>query len=148
MSHFCHVCVSHDQVHTLETPLGNEYLNAALFPTLPAAAEMPFPLDSDPQIFTTSFPSQSELIASHLSAPTNNGMTRILSGSGALLGSTTGLQRHSTLGPPPAKKRVSAVGTTSSHARLFKVYGDFFLLAGRTEDAQIWSVDLICPGNP
>lgn len=69
-------------------------------------------------------------------------------GAGALHASTPGSQRHSTLGPPPVKKRTSAVGTTSSHARLFKVFGDFFLLAGRTQDANIWSVDLICQGIP
>lgn len=69
-------------------------------------------------------------------------MARNSSGPGVLGGSTVGLQRHSTLGPP-VKKRVSAVGTTSSHARLFKVYGDFFLLAGRTQDSKIWFVDLV-----
>ncbi|KAF8559602.1 hypothetical protein OG21DRAFT_1402685 [Imleria badia] len=120
-------------VHILETPLGNEYLNATLFPILPAAAEMPFALDSNSHLFQTSFSahsSQSELIVSHLSSPANNGISRN--------SSTAGLQRHSTLGPPPVKKRISAVGTTSSHARLYKVYGDFFLLAGRTQDAKIW----------
>ncbi|KAG6376171.1 TRAPP II complex [Boletus reticuloceps] len=122
-------------VHTLETPLGNEYLNGTLFPTLPAAAEMPFALDS------STFPThstQSELVVSHLSTPVSNGMTRSSPGLGVLHGSTAVLQRHSSLGPSTVKKRVTAVGTTSSHARLFKLYGDLFLLAGRPQDARIW----------
>lgn len=75
-------------------------------------------------------------------------MVRNPSGPGVLHVSTAGSQRHSTLGPPTIKKRISAVGIASSHARLFKVYGDFFLLAGRTQDARIWSVDLIYSGIP
>ena len=129
----------------LETPLGNEYLNATLFPTLPVAAEMPFALESSSHPFHATFPthsSQPDLNSSHLSTSTNNGVTRYSPGASV---SAVGLQRHSTLGPPPVKKRVSAVGTTSSHARLFKVYGDFFLLAGRTQDSRIWSVVLIYP---
>lgn len=47
--------------------------------------------------------------------------------------------RQSTLGlPPAAKKRSSGIGVASSPGRLFKVFGDFFLLAGRTADADIW----------
>lgn len=49
--------------------------------------------------------------------------------------------RQSTLNAPPApKKRLSSIGVASSHGRLFKVLGDFFLLAGRTEDAAVWYV--------
>ncbi|KAF8136381.1 transport protein Trs120 or TRAPPC9 TRAPP II complex subunit-domain-containing protein [Boletus edulis] len=103
-------------VHTLETPLGNEYLNAQ------------FPTHS----------TQSELVVSHLSTPVSNGVTRSSPGLGILHGSNAVLQRHSSLGPSTVKKRVTAVGTTSSHARLFKLYGDFFLLAGRPQDARIW----------
>ncbi|ETW85889.1 hypothetical protein HETIRDRAFT_42700 [Heterobasidion irregulare TC 32-1] len=40
--------------------------------------------------------------------------------------------------PPTPKKRLSGIGVASSHGRLYKVLGDFFLLAGRTEDASIW----------
>ena len=129
-------CVSNCQVHILETPWGNEYLNATLFPILPVTSEMP-------HLFLASFPSQSDLTTSHLTTPTNNGSLRNSSAPGALGFPTTGLQRHSSLGPSPAKKRVSAVGTTSSHARLFKLYGDVFLLAGRTQDSKIWSVGVI-----
>jgi hypothetical protein len=35
--------------------------------------------------------------------------------------------RQSTLNAPPAKKRLSSIGVASSHGRLFKVLGDFFL---------------------
>jgi hypothetical protein len=38
------------------------------------------------------------------------------------------------------KKRASAIGAVSSHGRLYKVLGDFFLLAGRTEEAMMWFV--------
>lgn len=48
--------------------------------------------------------------------------------------------RHSTLGVPSAKKRLSGIGVASSHGRLFKVLADFFLLAGRTEEALVWCV--------
>ncbi|KAG8217536.1 TRAPP II complex [Butyriboletus roseoflavus] len=121
-------------VNILETPLGNEYLNATLFPILPVAAEMPFTLESNSHLFQGSFPahsSQSELNSSQLFTPANNGMMRNPLG-------PAGSKRHSTLGPPTVKKRVSTIGIASSHARLFKVYGDFFLLAGRTQDARIW----------
>lgn len=48
--------------------------------------------------------------------------------------------RQSTLGVTPPKKRSSGIGAASSHGRLTKVLGDFFLLAGRTEDAYVWYV--------
>ncbi|KAG9318507.1 TRAPP II complex [Chiua virens] len=117
-------------VHTLETPLGNEYLNATLFPVLPAAAEMPFALEPNSHLFQSSF----SIHSSRPELSANDGVMRSSPGPGV----HTGLQRHSTLGPPPVKKRLSTLGTTSSHARLFKVYADFFLLAGRTQDASIW----------
>jgi hypothetical protein len=49
--------------------------------------------------------------------------------------STGPAYRQSTLGVPASKKRLPGIGAASSHARLFKVIGDLFLLAGRTEDA-------------
>ncbi len=52
--------------------------------------------------------------------------------------------RHVSLPPSPApgglKKRPTAIGAASSHGRFFKVLADFFLLAGRLEEASIWSV--------
>lgn len=48
--------------------------------------------------------------------------------------------RQSSLGLPTSRKRQSLIGAASSHGRLFKVLGDFFTLAGRTEDASVWCV--------
>jgi hypothetical protein len=57
-------------------------------------------------------------------------------------------QRQSSLGPSVVKKRASAIGAVSSHGRLYKVLGDFFLLAGRTEEAAVWFVPSIhFPGS-
>ena len=50
------------------------------------------------------------------------------------------LLRQSSLGVPPARKRQSLIGAASSHGRLFKLLGDLFILAGRTEDASVWCV--------
>jgi hypothetical protein len=56
-----------------------------------------------------------------------------------------GSARQSTLNVPMARKRQSLIGAASSHGRLFKVLGDLFILAGRTEDASIWYVWLSDP---
>ncbi|KAG1756741.1 TRAPP II complex [Suillus paluster] len=125
----------------LENPVGNEYLNSALFPTLPSPSEMPLSLSSGILGFP-SYSSQPELDSSGLAAP--NIPIKRSSTSGPIISHTTSLtQRHSTLGPPAAKKRASAVGAVSSHGRLYKVLGDFFLLAGRTEEAMLWYAEAI-----
>lgn len=49
--------------------------------------------------------------------------------------------RSSSLGVPPVKKRQSGASLQAPHGRLYKLLGDFFLLAGRTVDAVIWWVD-------
>lgn len=56
------------------------------------------------------------------------------------------LFRQSSLGVPTVtvRKRQSLIGAASSHGRLFKLLGDFFILAGRTEDASVWCVQLSC----
>jgi hypothetical protein len=56
------------------------------------------------------------------------------------VGLPTAQMRQSSLGVPPSRKRQSLIGAASSHGRLFKVLGDFFILAGRTEDASVWCV--------
>ncbi|THH16357.1 hypothetical protein EW146_g4275 [Bondarzewia mesenterica] len=53
-------------LQTLESPLGNEYLNATMFPFLPSASDMPQPLDDEPEALNTlpplpSYNSQPEL---------------------------------------------------------------------------------------
>ncbi|KAK7054867.1 hypothetical protein VNI00_003330 [Paramarasmius palmivorus] len=103
-------------ISRLESPLGNEYLNASLLPTLPALSEVPESLDRLPPL------------------PSHNSQPELSKGGG----SAPQIKRNSSLGVPTAKKRMSGVGAASSHGRLFKVMGDLFLLSGRTEDAVIW----------
>lgn len=55
---------------------------------------------------------------------------------------TTTNTRQTNLAVQTQKKRLSTIGISSSHGRLYKTLGDFFLLAGRTEDAMIWCVQL------
>ncbi|OSC99049.1 hypothetical protein PYCCODRAFT_1454002 [Trametes coccinea BRFM310] len=127
-------------MQTLESPLGNEYLNATLFPVLPPASELPRSLDDEPR--RDSLP----LLPSHNSQPE-------LTSPALRSKSPLGLKRNSTMGPGllpsrhsslpmspalPPKKRPTTIGAASSHGRLFKVLADFFLLAGRLEEASIW----------
>ncbi|KAI0797912.1 TRAPP II complex [Abortiporus biennis] len=139
-------------VQTLETPLGNEYLNSALFPTLPSLSDIPKPLDSDvparsslPPIPTYS--SQPELTANgstlRSKAPTPLSLKRTSTLGPGMPGFPTSPYRHASLPTPTAKKKPLAIGAVSSHGRLFKVFGDLFLLAGRTEDASIWYTEAI-----
>ncbi|KAF8212193.1 TRAPP II complex [Mycena galopus ATCC 62051] len=111
-------------VQGLESPAGNEHLNSALMPMLPPP-DLAQPVDNGRK--RDSLPP----LPGHNSQPERS----------FNLASST-LQRNSsrqsTLGVPSAKKRLSSIGVASSHGRLFKVLGDFYLLAGRTEDAAIW----------
>ncbi|KAJ7046805.1 TRAPP II complex [Mycena alexandri] len=119
-------------VQGLESPAGNEHLNSALMPMLPPP-DLAQPLDNGNGRKRDSLP------------PIPNGHSDIKTGFN--LSSASNLKRnsssgsafrHSTLNVPPAKKRLSSIGVASSHGRLFKVLGDFYLLAGRTEDAAVW----------
>ncbi|KAJ6630827.1 TRAPP II complex [Mycena sp. CBHHK59/15] len=119
-------------VQGLESPAGNEHLNSALMPMLPPP-DLPQPLDNGRK--RDSLPP----------LPSQNGQSDVvkpafnLSSAPAVKRNSSGsVFRHSSLGVPPAKKRLSSIGVASSHGRLFKVLGDFFLLAGRTEDAAVW----------
>ncbi|KAA1471141.1 hypothetical protein DENSPDRAFT_775745 [Dentipellis sp. KUC8613] len=125
----------------LESPLGNEYLNAALFPIPPSATELPKPIVDEPEgmLGLPSYNSQPELSASAaLRGKAALAMKRTSSTGPSLTPS-----RQSTLAAPVSKKRQSAIGAVSSHGRLFKVLGDFFLLAARTEDASVWYTEAI-----
>ncbi|KAI0818742.1 transport protein Trs120 or TRAPPC9 TRAPP II complex subunit-domain-containing protein [Irpex lacteus] len=158
-------------VQALESPLGNEYLNAALFPLLPPASSMPLPLSSSSHTSTSdslNIPMRSSLPPlPHPSSQPD------LNTSSSLLRSKTPtpltMKRNSSIGPGPptspyrqaslplqssvngglgmggmgGKKKVTAIGAVSSHGRLFKVLGDFFLLAGRTMDASVWFTEAI-----
>ena len=118
----------------MESPLGNEYLNSSLMPLLPPLSDLPSPLNSLSK--NESLP----LLTSHNSQPD-------ISRSFTLNAAPT-VKRHATTATPNSrqsnlavqnqKKRLSTIGTSSSHGRLYKMLGDFFLLAGRTEDAMIW----------
>ena len=104
---------------------------------------MPRSLDDEPR--RDSLP----LLPSHNSQPDLNGQLRAKSPLGFKRASTMspGLlppTRHTSLPPSPApgnlKKRPTTIGAASSHGRFFKVLADFFLLAGRLEEASIWLV--------
>jgi hypothetical protein len=67
-------------------------------------------------------------------------MLGIKRGPSSVVAQSAAAMRQSSLGVPIARKRQSLIGAASSHGRLFRVLGDFFILAGRTEDASIWCV--------
>ncbi|KAJ3829021.1 TRAPP II complex [Lentinula raphanica] len=113
-------------IQRLESPLGNEYLNASLFPSLPLLTDMPPSLDSKDAL---------PPLPSHNSQPEIS--------KSALSKVAPAMKRNSSLGVPTVRKRLSAIGAASSHGRLFKVMADFFLLAGRTEDALIWYTEAV-----
>ncbi|KAJ3559110.1 hypothetical protein NM688_g536 [Phlebia brevispora] len=131
-------------VQSLETPLGNEYLNATLFPILPPPSEMPKPLDVDGNPRTSLPPlpiqhSQPELpTASSILRSMTPSTLSVKRNSSIGPGLSTSPYRHASLPNHAVKKRQTAIGAVSSHGRLFKVLGDLFLLAGRTTDASIW----------
>ncbi|KAF8201813.1 transport protein particle complex subunit, partial [Pholiota molesta] len=122
-------------VQASENPLGNEYLNASLMPTFPPLSELPSPLitlaTSDPPSTMTSFASQPEVSRNSFTLGAAPTLKRNAS-------TTTPTTRPGTLNVQAQKKRLSAIGTSSSHARHYKMLGDFFLLAGRTLDAMMW----------
>ena len=121
--------------------MGNEYLNASQFPTLPPLSEMPLPLSESNKNDFPAFPShnsQTEISRSILSRS-----------------STPTTKRNPSYGPglrasplSPKRRQSAAIGVASSHGRLFKVLGDFFLLAGRTEDAEVWYSEAITMFKP
>lgn len=127
--------------HVLESPVGNEYLNSTLFPTLPSPSEMPLSLSSG-NLGYPSYSSQPELDSSGLIAPGVQ-IKRSSTAAPGISHTTSFTQRQSTLSPQVVRKRASAVGAVSSHGRLYKILGDFFLLAGRTEDASLWYAEAI-----
>ena len=121
------------QVQNLESPIGNEYLNSGLLATL-LPSQLPNALDLEQRSESPpSTHSQPELAT--ISNLRKSSTLKRTSSAGPTLPSL----RQSTLSAPaPGKKRTSGIGAASSHGRLFKVLGDTFLLAGRTEDAVVW----------
>lgn len=127
------------KAQALESPLGNEYLNSSVLPVLPPLSEIPSSLNAN------NYHESLHPLGSHNSQP------EIFRPN---LSTTPALKRNSSLGPSlrqqalnvqTPKKRLSAIGSVSSHGRLYKVLGDLFLLAGRTEDASIWYAYFITP---
>ncbi|KAL0946868.1 hypothetical protein HGRIS_013034 [Hohenbuehelia grisea] len=130
-------------VQTLESPLGNEYLNSSSMPVLPPRSEMPASLDADakqdpPSLLShNSQPEISKSAFTLSSAPVkrNSSAVSALPSAGF---------RQSTFGAPVLpKKRASGIGAASSHGRLYKVFGDLFMLAGRTDDSMTWYSEAI-----
>lgn len=135
-------------MHTLESPLGNEYLNSTLFPIMPSPSDLPRQLDNGSHFEPANslpYSSQPELSGTtpqnRLQANPNLRRSFTMA-SGTNPAGNSNTFRQSTLGLPASKsKRNSGIGVASSPGRLFKVLADFFLLSGRTEDATIWCVE-------
>lgn len=104
-------------------------------PTLPPLSELPSSLSSlatsDPPSTITSFSSQPDVSRNSFTLGAAPTLKRNAS-------TTTPTTRQGTLGVQAQKKRLSTIGTSSSHARHYKMLGDFSLLAGRTESAMVW----------
>ncbi|GBE81971.1 TRAPP II complex [Sparassis latifolia] len=126
-------------MQSLESPLGNEYLNAALFPVLPPPSEMPRSLEAEFHAHASLPPLPSQSSQPELASP--NGPLRAKTPLAVKRTSTApgfSGHRHASLPVPAAKRRPTAIGAVSSHGRLFKVLGDLFLLSGRLEDSSVW----------
>jgi hypothetical protein len=143
----CVLKQSAGQINTLESSLGNEHLNASLFPSLPSAADFPMPIvDEDPESILRLPPHNSQPdLSSGLARRGTSPMLGIKRNPSSFAGQPTATMRQSSLGIPTARKRQSLIGAASSHGRLFKALGDFFTLAGRAEDASVWCVWLSSP---
>ncbi|KIY43410.1 hypothetical protein FISHEDRAFT_53353 [Fistulina hepatica ATCC 64428] len=127
----------------LESPQGNEYLNSATLPTLPPLSEIPVPLDKDMQsgFVKSSLPS----VAPFTSQPEVNRSSH--SATPPLKRNNTTTSIRTSVGTK-AKKRQATLGVASSPARLCKALGDFFLLAGRIVDADIWYTEALSSLKP
>ncbi|KAF8654133.1 hypothetical protein AX16_003664 [Volvariella volvacea WC 439] len=127
-------------VQSLETPVGNEYLNSSLFPTFPPISELSNSFELSQKCVSTpplqSHNSQPEISKGNSSIPTPAPLKRNVSSGPTFLQSTLSAQQ-------PQKKRLSTMGATSSHARLYKLLADLFLLSGRTEDAMLWYTEAL-----
>ncbi|KAG6814362.1 hypothetical protein H0H92_010948 [Tricholoma furcatifolium] len=121
-------------IHALESPMGNEYLNSTLLPTIPPLSEIPEPLNGSRRDSLPPLPS-------HNSQPDISKGNFTLSAAPMKRTSSGPGFRQASLAAQPARKRLSTIGVASSHARLFKVLGDLFLLSGRPEDAVVWYLE-------
>ncbi|TFK42560.1 transport protein particle complex subunit [Crucibulum laeve] len=125
-------------VQVLESPLGNEHLNSTTLPVLPPLSDIPPPLNSDAK--GDALPP----ILTHNSQPEVSKNFKISPAPSMKRNSSSGPYfRQSALSVQAPRKRMSTIGTASSHGRLYKVLGDFFLLAGRIEDSVIWYTEAL-----
>ncbi|KAJ3540870.1 hypothetical protein NMY22_g4126 [Coprinellus aureogranulatus] len=129
-----------DLARRLESPIGNEYLNSSLTPELPVE-DIPSPLDDGP----SSRPDSAMSLPSFNSQPEISRPFTLSAAPGTLKrnSTTTGAYRQSSLMVPAAKKRLSTIGMSSPLGRLYKMFGDFCLLSGRTEDSSNWYTEAI-----
>lgn len=118
--------------------MGNEYLNSTLLPTIPPPSQIPEPLNGSRKDSLPPLPS-------HNSQPDMTKGNFTLSAAPIKRTSSGPGFRQSGVASQPVKKRLSTIGVASSHARLFKVLGDLFLLSGRPEDALVWYVATSSP---
>ncbi|KAG6879987.1 hypothetical protein C0992_008580 [Termitomyces sp. T32_za158] len=121
-------------VKALESPMGNEYLNSTLLPTIPPLSEIPEPLNGPRKESLPPLPS-------HNSQPDMTKGNFALSAAPIKRTSSGPGFRPPSVASQPVRKRLSTIGVASSHARLFKVLGDLFLLSGRPEDALVWYIE-------
>ena len=124
---------------TLETPAGSEALTTGMFGSCSTYNTSRLSLDGEEGYRTVHIDH-----ANH-SQPEITGSVRSIDQT------KLPLKRAATLPPPVApgsrgstllatatKKRHSAIAAVNSHAKLYKVLGDLFLLSGRTMDSSIW----------
>jgi trafficking protein particle complex subunit 9 len=119
------------QAKTLENPVGNEYLNSSVLPTLPPPNDMPQPLDRRDSL--PPLPPRNKQEESSTPSQSTSKTNPLKHNP-----STASVYRQAVGGVPPSKRRLAGIGVSSSHGRLFKVLADFFLLSGRTGDALVW----------
>ncbi|KAH8117559.1 Trs120-domain-containing protein [Phellopilus nigrolimitatus] len=130
-------------VKALESPSGSESLNTGIFARLPDYKNVRTSLDGhegyrSPHNMEAlhSFP---EILGSSSTFRNNDPSKLPLKRASTLGPGIVGANnRNSTLLIPSTKKRQSGVSAGTAHARLYKVLGDLFLLAGRIMDASIW----------
>jgi trafficking protein particle complex subunit 9 len=98
---------------------------------LPPWSELPTPLDFDKKKGSKSPLPSTQAAPSSFTLSTAPVLKRT--------SAANSIKRQSSLSiPTKVKKRHSGIGVASSLGRLFKILADFFLLAGRTEDATVW----------
>jgi hypothetical protein len=124
-------------MRTLESPVGNEYLNSTLFPVVPSNYDLPASLVNEYRNSLSTNSSRTDISESS-SRRSSLSLKRTSSAGNNVTSPSKKSFRQSVLTPPAAPKKRSVLGAASSEGRLFKVLADLFLLAGRTQDAVMW----------